>query len=406
MWRYVLLIGGLVLLVLSRLVIASPDRMHDWIRQLQNAHAAARVAAVRALAQQKKNTAPAVIALSRALSDPNEEVRREAALALAKIGSASAFAVPRLIPLLGPTHSLALRSAAADALGAIGPDAAAAIPALLQALGDHLLQMRISQALFQIGVVAIPDLQRAQRVVPPAARQAVVQLLQRLRSLCRRQEKTARKEFARMPVGKAYLSIPSAFFRVEGQLLPIGSTADIRLGVVPPCEKLRDWRNDPQFLFVSSGSEPRDTYTVEVAVFEKPPLVVLRLEGYGEEASVVNSFLRQEQGRWRDVSARLAPQWTQRTLRVLFAKKKASLSQKNYGDTSYLTIHGKPFYRADPRRGLLQLIVPVNSHSPNELILQTYRWHRGHFQRITPHTKKHPKPQAGAISRPATRPVP
>ncbi len=68
-----------------------------------------------------------------ALGDRDEDVRAEAARALAKMGPAAKAAVPALIVALGDRHE-AVRRNAARALGQIGPAAEPAIPALIRAM--------------------------------------------------------------------------------------------------------------------------------------------------------------------------------------------------------------------------------------------------------------------------------
>jgi len=76
---------------------------------------------------------PAVPALIRALSDPDPELRHQAARALSRMGPSVRDAVPALIRALKDPDPLVRRSAA-RALGQVGPDAAIAIPALVEAM--------------------------------------------------------------------------------------------------------------------------------------------------------------------------------------------------------------------------------------------------------------------------------
>lgn len=76
---------------------------------------------------------PAVPALIQTLGHRDPEVRRQAALVLARIGPDAYPAVRELTGLLGDPEE-DVRKAAARALGQIGPDAAEAVPALMRQL--------------------------------------------------------------------------------------------------------------------------------------------------------------------------------------------------------------------------------------------------------------------------------
>ncbi len=87
-------------------------------------------AAAQALGQIGK---PAVPSLVQALRHRDPEVRRNAALVLARIGPPAAEAVPELIASLDDQEE-GVRMAATRALGQIGPAAAPAVPALMRRL--------------------------------------------------------------------------------------------------------------------------------------------------------------------------------------------------------------------------------------------------------------------------------
>jgi len=76
---------------------------------------------------------PAVPSLIRTLSNRDPQVRKQAALVLARIGPDAADAVPELKGLLDDPDE-EVRKAAARALGQIGPAAADAVPALMRQL--------------------------------------------------------------------------------------------------------------------------------------------------------------------------------------------------------------------------------------------------------------------------------
>ena len=97
----------------------------------------------------------AVPALSKALAHDDSRVREGAARALGQIGPAARAAVPALVAAL--THEAwALREAAVASLGEIGPAAEAAVPALIRALSDGQWAVRwgATRALGQIGPAA------------------------------------------------------------------------------------------------------------------------------------------------------------------------------------------------------------------------------------------------------------
>ncbi len=84
----------------------------------------------------------AIPALTKALGDPDENVRGHAAAALAEVGPDAKMAIPALIELLhDPWEGARLSSCAA--LGQIGPEAQAAFPALRStALNDTSADVR------------------------------------------------------------------------------------------------------------------------------------------------------------------------------------------------------------------------------------------------------------------------
>ena len=93
----------------------------------------------------------AVPALSESLRDPEQDVRRHAAIALSKIGPSASAAVPALIEaLVDPDRHM--QQTAAEALGEIGPSASAAVPALIEALvdPDRHMQQTAAEALCKI----------------------------------------------------------------------------------------------------------------------------------------------------------------------------------------------------------------------------------------------------------------
>lgn len=77
----------------------------------------------------------AVPALIDTLADPDQEVRAQAARALARMGQKAEPAVPALIHALDDPNQ-EVRQGAARALGQIGSGAEEAVPALIQAIKD------------------------------------------------------------------------------------------------------------------------------------------------------------------------------------------------------------------------------------------------------------------------------
>ncbi len=97
-----------------------------------------------------------VATLSALLHDPDVDIRRRAAGALADLGPAAAPAVPDLIKALSDVREV--RMLAADALGKIGPASAPAVPELTRLLADDWQGNRsaAAEALGNIGPAAAP----------------------------------------------------------------------------------------------------------------------------------------------------------------------------------------------------------------------------------------------------------
>lgn len=107
-----------------------------WIDRLENGSVQERMLASHALERigwEAKDAAPA---LTKALHDSNEHVRRNSANALSNLGKAAHIAVPDLIEALKDDTDADLRHYAARALSSVGPDAVKAVPALVRALDD------------------------------------------------------------------------------------------------------------------------------------------------------------------------------------------------------------------------------------------------------------------------------
>lgn len=121
----------------------------DWIRQLSDTSANARVDAVLALGNVLRinpESRIVVEALARALGDSIDEVRLTAGDALTQFGVQSPVAVPGLLGALADTVHPEVRSQAAGILGRLGSAARAAVPALTNALRDSAADVRANAA--------------------------------------------------------------------------------------------------------------------------------------------------------------------------------------------------------------------------------------------------------------------
>jgi HEAT repeat protein len=94
----------------------------------------------------------AVSALGKALADEDVKVRRDTAATLWRVGPSAKAAVPALAGALKDADR-EVRCDAAGALGAVGPEAAAAVPPLTHALKDKDLEARhfAARALVRVG---------------------------------------------------------------------------------------------------------------------------------------------------------------------------------------------------------------------------------------------------------------
>jgi len=150
-----------------------PRRSRARILQQMNPPGAVRIrsAAAHELATLTSNAAPAIPALSRALTD---DEMPEAATALAQIGPS---ALPALIRAL-QAQSPKARQAAADVLGKMGPDALQAMPPLKPLLLDPDKQVRFSAAysLVALGTPGLPANRGFALPQDPRARSAALRL--------------------------------------------------------------------------------------------------------------------------------------------------------------------------------------------------------------------------------------
>jgi HEAT repeat protein len=165
-----------------------------YVRELQSPDPKTRQQAAKILGTIDGVQGRAVVpALARALTDDDDQVRVNAALALFKIGPDAGEAVPALIGALRDKDNR-VRMDAAMALFKIGPDAREAVPALIaamQAVENKTSVMNIgvsiraeaAQALGRIGPdarAAVPALTVALRDDDPVMRTAATEALRRI----------------------------------------------------------------------------------------------------------------------------------------------------------------------------------------------------------------------------------
>jgi HEAT repeat protein len=133
-----------------------------------NLHADLQLEAVRVADRFGPNGVPVLL---KALGHSEQNVRREAAARLGKLGTVAAPAVPGLVTALRDP-CIRVRMAVTVSLGSIGPAAAAAIEPLAHVLkGTNLILGRLAaQALSRIGIPAVPILVGGLRSPDPYVR--------------------------------------------------------------------------------------------------------------------------------------------------------------------------------------------------------------------------------------------
>jgi HEAT repeat protein len=136
---------------------AEPPPVIDLIDMLRHPDATLRLIAVEALGESRSVSRETIPVLAEVLQDKDEEVGREAARALGKIGAVAA--VPSLVVALSDAPEI-VRISAAKALGRMGPRATVAIPGLIAALehADDKVSDAAAEALLTIGLGATPAL--------------------------------------------------------------------------------------------------------------------------------------------------------------------------------------------------------------------------------------------------------
>ncbi len=169
--------------MLDALATIGPPAVPNLIGALAHPQLRAPVASI--LGRMGPAAAPATEALAKLLTDPDANVRIEAAHALAGIGPGAKAAVPALIESLKETEG-APRAAAMLALGKIGPPARAADTALVAILrkSDGSLSLLSAWALIQINgatptaaKVVMPELLKGLSSPTPQGRQMAAESL-------------------------------------------------------------------------------------------------------------------------------------------------------------------------------------------------------------------------------------
>jgi len=142
-----------------RPTVVLPSSVPELAKALSDPEEEVRYEAAQALADKGEGAAPAVPALIHALADSSQDVRECAAVALGEIGQAASSAVPTLVRVLESDSYIHARMSAALALGKIGPSAAASVPNLVRVLDDANpgLRGRAAYALAQITDSRWPD---------------------------------------------------------------------------------------------------------------------------------------------------------------------------------------------------------------------------------------------------------
>ncbi len=145
--------------VSPRPTVVLPSSVPELAKALSDPEEEVRFEAAQALAVKGRVTAPAVPALIHALTDSSQDVRECAAVALGEIGQAASSAVPALVRVLESDSYIHARMSAALALGKIGPSAVASVPNLIRVLDDANpgLRGRAAYALAKITDSQWPD---------------------------------------------------------------------------------------------------------------------------------------------------------------------------------------------------------------------------------------------------------
>jgi HEAT repeat protein len=104
-----------IILLVAALAGCSNRPTHEWVAQMNAPEGAQRLHAIRALGERPAEAATVVPALSAALKDRDPFIRRDAALALARLGPEARAALPALQPLLRDRNQH-VRKAASDAV--------------------------------------------------------------------------------------------------------------------------------------------------------------------------------------------------------------------------------------------------------------------------------------------------
>jgi HEAT repeat protein len=144
----------------------SADTVRGILPLLHHGQAGTRSMAAFALGLRAENSPAVLRGLEALLTDPDEVVRIDAAVAIAQIDRASG-STPRMLPQLIAGLRNPLRGdVIASFLQRLGPSAAPAVPALVEALSstDKELRFSVSPALACIGKEAAPAIPRLREV--------------------------------------------------------------------------------------------------------------------------------------------------------------------------------------------------------------------------------------------------
>lgn len=126
----------------------------DWLRALRHGDSELRSMAAQTLPELPELPPGAAAALTRALADPNAEVRVSATTALISLGPRAPGLAQGVRVVLQASRFTPARAAAARVLGGLGGAAAQAVPALVAAAGDPSAELRRT-ALGALGAIRV-----------------------------------------------------------------------------------------------------------------------------------------------------------------------------------------------------------------------------------------------------------
>lgn len=147
--------GGSVPVARAKSIVYRGEPLGFYLAEIKRSASSQPPELIRALGNFGLDGQAAVPELSRALTDPDVEVRQAAAWSLSQVGPKAAKAVPKLIDVLADPDPH-VRSLAAVALAGMGRQAEPALPALIRALSDPVDYVRApaADALGSLGAAA------------------------------------------------------------------------------------------------------------------------------------------------------------------------------------------------------------------------------------------------------------